>query len=218
MDMKESGMSEILRYARWQDVPSASWPWRNFSPEEIASKGDGSIMVSHHSMDCLQNLRRRMGVPLIITSGYRDPAHNRRVRGVPDSQHLISTAFDIRVDNVDPAHLIEQARAAGFTSFGTYPKQGFVHCDTRPAAEAASWGKPFPPRDGRFAPEPVARPKTQVAKEGSVVVLALAGADQIVTQAAPFLPPEWVSGAMAAIAVVSLGVVLWRAFGRGGAS
>jgi zinc D-Ala-D-Ala carboxypeptidase len=216
--MAQPSNDDLVRATHWSRLPKVSWPWQDFSPEEIASKGDGSLSVSRHSMDCLQELRDRMGVPLIITSGYRDPAHNRRSGGVANSQHLVSTAFDIRVDNVDPYRLIEQAKLSGFTSFGTYPKQGFVHCDTRPQEDAAWWGKPFPARAGRFAPEPVARPKTQAAKESGAVVLFLAGADKIVSEAAPFLPPDWVSIAMVALGVVSLGVVMRRAFGRGGAA
>jgi hypothetical protein len=34
-------------------------------------------------------------VPLIVTSGYRTPEHNRAVGGAPNSQHLYMRALDI---------------------------------------------------------------------------------------------------------------------------
>ncbi|MFT6772659.1 MAG: zinc D-Ala-D-Ala carboxypeptidase [Paracoccaceae bacterium] len=208
-------MNDIFEAASWRDVKPADWPWPNFSPEEIASKGNGAIKVSRRAMDRLQRLRDALGVPLIITSAYRDPAYNKLRGGVPDSQHKLGHAFDISVANVRPDALITAAKAAGFTSFGTYPKKGFVHIDDR-SENIASWGKPFPSRVTRFAPEPIARPKTQAAAEGGGVLLAVAAAERVVTDATPFLPAAWVSGAFVAFGLASLGVVLWRAFGRRG--
>lgn len=41
-------------------------------------------------------IRRRIGVPMIINSGYRNDEHNSRVGGVPTSQHLLGSAADVR--------------------------------------------------------------------------------------------------------------------------
>ena len=207
-------MRGTIKADDWRDVTAASWRWPSFSPAELASKGDGSILMSCNALDRLQRVRDELGVPMLITSAYRDPEHNRRVGGAMASQHMLGKAFDIRVDNIDPAKLISVAISHGFRGIGTYPAQGFVHIDTRDAP--ARWGKPFAPRGGRFAPEPLPRPKTQAAKEGAWVTIAIAAADRIVADAAPLLPAAWVSGAFAALGIVSLGVVLWRAFGRRG--
>ena len=43
----------------------------------------------------LEPLRQHVGVPVIISSGYRCPALNQAVGGVPNSQHLKGEAADI---------------------------------------------------------------------------------------------------------------------------
>jgi zinc D-Ala-D-Ala carboxypeptidase len=207
-------MPDMIEATHWSDIQPEQWRWPNFSPAELASKGDGSLRLSCASMDRLQALRVRLGVPMLITSAYRDPEHNRRVGGAKASYHMRGMAFDVRVDNIDPARLIAEAGMEGFRGFGTYPRQGFVHIDTR--EDASSWGDPFPARETRFAAEPLPRPKTQAVKEGGAVMLAVTAAEKIVNDATPFLPAHWVSGAFVALGVVSLGVVLWRAFGRRG--
>ena len=41
------------------------------------------------------------GVPIIINSGYRSPQLNRKIGGVPNSNHLTGCAVDIRVENME---------------------------------------------------------------------------------------------------------------------
>lgn len=43
----------------------------------------------------LDMLREHLGKPVVITSGYRTEAHNRRVGGAPMSAHLRGLAADI---------------------------------------------------------------------------------------------------------------------------
>jgi zinc D-Ala-D-Ala carboxypeptidase len=149
----------------------------------MASKGDGSLRLSRGAMDRLQRLRTRLGAPRQILSAYRDPAHNARVGGAKRSYHMRGMAFDIRVDNIDPAALIEAASADGFLGSGTYPRQGFVHIDTRETP--ARWGDPFPQRASRFAPETAPRPVAKAVREGVAVEAVIASAECIVTDAAP---------------------------------
>lgn len=42
----------------------------------------------------LQPLRAHLGVPVVITSGYRCAALNKRIGGVPNSQHIFGMAAD----------------------------------------------------------------------------------------------------------------------------
>jgi zinc D-Ala-D-Ala carboxypeptidase len=65
--------------------------------------------------------------------------------------HLQGAAFDISMANHDPESFEAAARAIGFTGFGFYPRQNFMHVDI---GRARQWGDPFPPHAGRFAPEP----------------------------------------------------------------
>ncbi|MFT6772658.1 MAG: zinc D-Ala-D-Ala carboxypeptidase [Paracoccaceae bacterium] len=71
-------MRGTIKADDWRDVPAASWRWPSFSPAELASKGDGSILMSCNALDRLQRVRDELGVPMLITSAYRDPEHNRR--------------------------------------------------------------------------------------------------------------------------------------------
>ncbi len=117
-----------------------SWPWRNFSPKELACKGTGLLLVDADALTKLQTLRTRLNRPMIITSAYRSPEHNARVGGAPRSLHMRGIAFDVRMENHDPHEFEAAARAAGFTGFGSYPRKGFMHIDTGPSR---SWGEPF---------------------------------------------------------------------------
>ncbi len=103
----------------------------NFLLREFASR-DGSHQVVLHRelLQRLQALRDALGRPVIINSGYRNPAHNEAVGGSPNSYHLRGMAADIRVPGIHPAALAEAARQAGFRGVITYAT--FVHVDVRP--------------------------------------------------------------------------------------
>lgn len=51
----------------------------------------------------LEPLREWAGEPVVITSGYRCPELNRRVGGVPSSQHTLGLAADIHLPLTDAA-------------------------------------------------------------------------------------------------------------------
>ncbi|WP_375597559.1 YcbK family protein [Devosia sp. Naph2] len=146
-------------YATWQQFPMSEWRWPNFSPQEMASKREGELMIDEAAMDKLQKLRNILGKPLIITSAYRSAAHNKAVGGATRSQHRLARAFDVRMDNQDPWHFEQVARSVGFTGFGHYPKSGFMHIDTGPARR---WndGSDFP-RKNVATPTFPTEPKTE---------------------------------------------------------
>jgi hypothetical protein len=152
-------------YKHWRDYPVSDWRWPDFSPQEIACRGTGRLMVVPEAMDKLQALRSKLGAPMIVNSAYRSPEHNRAVGGAKASKHMEGIAFDVRMDNHDPDTYIAAALSVGFKGIGTYPKQNFVHVDARPTR--ASWGKPFARRRAtpKFAPEEPREAET-VAKDG----------------------------------------------------
>lgn len=125
-----------MLYADWREVPARLWRWPDFSPREIASRGDGSLLVVPQALDRLQAARSRVGQPFLITSAYRDPVHNARVGGAPLSRHKAGDAFDIALAGHDRAALLAACRAAGFTGFGFY--SSFLHVDLGPER---SWGQ-----------------------------------------------------------------------------
>ena len=116
-------------FADWRNVPETLWRWANFSPEEIACRGDGTVRINEAALDKLQALRVQLGVPLIVHSAYRSPDYNRQVGGAEHSMHLQGAAFDISMANHDPDAFEAAARAVGFTGFGYYPRPDFMHID-----------------------------------------------------------------------------------------
>jgi uncharacterized protein YcbK (DUF882 family) len=126
------------------EVPRHKWPWEHFTPFEMRCKGSGKVGFHPPSMDKLQALRHLLGKPMVITSAYRSPSHNRRVGGASKSQHLKARAFDVVMKGHDPVEFERLARQVGFTSFGYYPNSNtpFMHIDTR--KRPASWGPKFP--------------------------------------------------------------------------
>lgn len=83
----------------------------------------------------LQVLRDELQRAIIVTSGYRTPAWNRRVRGAKRSEHLDASAGDIRVPGLTPRvvyqtieRLIKQGKIEE-GGLGLY--DGWVHYDVR---------------------------------------------------------------------------------------
>lgn len=56
------------------------------------------VHLTHLCVYLLEPLRRLLGKPIIINSGYRNTDINKRVKGVVNSQHLVGEAVDIRTD------------------------------------------------------------------------------------------------------------------------
>lgn len=138
-------------YQSWRDVPKDKWRWPNFSPREIACKGTGRLLLDETAMDKLQELRTLLNRPMIVTSAYRSPEHNRKVGGAKNSYHMQGVAFDINMANHSPAEFEIAARKVGFRGFGYYPASGFMHIDLGPSR---TWGTPFPVTDTLLAEDP----------------------------------------------------------------
>ena len=86
---------------------------RNFSKSEFDSK-DGSEMPD----DVLDNVKKLAGYLQIlrdhldksikINSGYRSPAHNKKINGKPKSIHLLGLAADIVVSGMSPKEVFKE--------------------------------------------------------------------------------------------------------------
>lgn len=172
-------------YKTWRDFPLGDWRWPNFSPQEMASKREGELLIDPASMDKLQALRTALGKPLLITSAYRSTAHNARVKGAKNSQHRLGKAFDVVMTNQNPAAFERAARAAGFTGFGHYPKSNFMHIDTGPARR---WndGSDFPTAmESKVSPTPQfqTEPQRESIKDILLKPEVLAGGGSVLTGA-----------------------------------
>lgn len=132
------------RWNHWRDVKPEQWPWKHFTPEEIACRGTGQLVVHKSAMDKLEALRVDLGTPIILNSAYRSPSWNQRVGGEPNSYHKaersyggeLVMAFDCSMANHEPNAFWAKAAKHGFRGRGDYPRQGFMHIDT---ANARTW-------------------------------------------------------------------------------
>ncbi len=96
-------------------------------------KCEGLPRFGMHSrlLTVMDAIREKVGQPVIVTSGYRCPAHNAAVGGVPDSYHTQGIAADIYCDGVSVDSLAWIADECGADGIGRYYGQGFVHVDVR---------------------------------------------------------------------------------------
>lgn len=107
---------------------------KNFSSDEFACKCCGRQNINENLVFQLQKIRGIVKKPIIITSGYRCPAHNKKIGGSPKSQHLLGKAADIYVNGMSVRDLYEVVSIFyknGINGIGVYPEQGFIHIDVR---------------------------------------------------------------------------------------
>jgi uncharacterized protein YcbK (DUF882 family) len=113
---------------------------KNFSLQEFNSKCGRPIPnnVLPNIIELAKNLqvlRDAVAKPITITSGYRSPERNAKIKGAKNSQHLKGTAADIKVTGMTPkevAIVIEGLIASGKMKeggIGIY--RTWVHYDIR---------------------------------------------------------------------------------------
>lgn len=119
---------------------------RYFSISEFACKGHHCNCENQIDLGFvreLDELRHRYGKPLIVSSGYRCPAHNAKVSGTGRTgPHTTGKAADLLVDRGDAFQLLRLAMGMRFTGIGLQQKGGgrFIHLDNLPNAP----GQPRP--------------------------------------------------------------------------
>ena len=119
---------------------------KNFSLQEFNSKCGRDIPneILPNIIELAKNLqvlRDKVNKPISITSGYRSPEHNAKVKGAKNSQHIKGTAADIKVKGMTPKEvalviegLIEQGKIKE-GGIGIY--RTWVHYDIR--GKKARW-------------------------------------------------------------------------------
>jgi hypothetical protein len=89
----------------------------------------------------LQYIRDYIDRPITLTNAYRCPAHNKKVGGVPNSQHVTGMAADIKIDDMKSIFvhpMINNLIKNGYIiegGLGLY--DSFTHYDIR--GHAARW-------------------------------------------------------------------------------
>ena len=81
----------------------------------------------------LKQIEQRFGGRVVVTSGYRSPEYNKRVRGARRSMHMYCAAADIQLEGVSKWDLANFVRAMpGRGGVGTYCHTNSVHVDVGP--------------------------------------------------------------------------------------
>ncbi|TCO78003.1 YcbK family protein [Marinisporobacter balticus] len=103
---------------------------KNFKLSEFVCKeGKNEALYDCRLIMMLQEMREKIGRPIIINSGYRSPAYNKKINGSPKSQHILGKAADIRIVGFSPEEIAKLAVKMGFTGIGIYDT--FTHVDVR---------------------------------------------------------------------------------------
>ena len=98
--------------------------------------GRGADKIDRRLIELLEQLRAKAGAPIHINCGYRCPKHNAEVGGVQNSQHVLGTAADITIPQIDFDAAQRLVIDTNFDGIGFYPpleKGGawFIHVDIR---------------------------------------------------------------------------------------
>lgn len=111
---------------------------RNFTLAELACKDGTEVPYEYYNnaraiCERVQSLRTLVGTPILVNSAYRTEAYNKKIGGVPRSQHLTASALDIRSLVWSPEQLATLYQ--GLIDLGLVPDGGigvystFVHLD-----------------------------------------------------------------------------------------
>ena len=98
------------------------------SPDERGSYMNMDVSF----LNKLSKARELAAIGFKITSGYRSPAHNAKVGGVPSSSHTVGRAVDIYAPTSTQKYIIINALLqAGFDRIGV--AKNFIHVDDDPS-------------------------------------------------------------------------------------
>lgn len=107
-----------------------------FKREDFACKcGKCENKIDDQLTASLDELRGRVGFPLIVSSGYRCPEHNQKVSSTgPNGPHTTGKAVDLAVSHDKAYFVLQQALRMGFTGIGVNGKGTgrFIHLDALP--------------------------------------------------------------------------------------
>lgn len=114
----------------------------NFTMDETACRcGCGFNDVRQSLIDCLQEIRDYVGVPVKLSCACRCTKHNIAVGGAVASKHLFGEAADIAIADPDTHtdmasdKLFECIKFLDIPCIIKYPGQHFCHIDTRQTTE-----------------------------------------------------------------------------------
>jgi Peptidase M15 len=113
-------------------------PFLSIGPAQ--SKIAGNNGVGRRVASLLNQVSAHFHRPIVIVSGCRSRAHNRRIGGARESYHLRCMAADFRVPGVGLGTVYRYAASLpGRGGIGTYCGAPFIHIDVGPRREW-HWG------------------------------------------------------------------------------
>ena len=97
----------------------------HFKLDEFRCRGCDELKLNINLLLKLEELRKQTGL-LIVNSGYRSPAYNKKVGGHINSEHLRGNAADVKAVNMSPdrVHAIADKIFNGVGKYNT-----FTHVD-----------------------------------------------------------------------------------------
>ena len=106
---------------------------RYFIRRELECKHTGRCEMDREFMEKLDALRYVMGMPLVLSSAYRDPSHPAEVAKPAPGYHSRGKAVDVLISGPNAHRLVGLAIMAGFGGIGVSQKDGarFIHLDNR---------------------------------------------------------------------------------------
>lgn len=102
-----------------------------FKPSETRCKDNCGMDVQPGFLKRLDELREKVGHPLTLTSAARCPAHNAKVGGAANSQHVHGLAADIDTLGLTAGQRYGLLKAALSLGFCVGINKAFLHVDTR---------------------------------------------------------------------------------------
>ena len=106
----------------------------DFTVREFACHdGSDTVWVDAALVKYIQRIRNWAGVPIIISSGYRTPAYNKKIGGAPNSYHTRGQAADIyaRDRKKSISEIARFAQAIGVRGIEKNEDANYVHIDIR---------------------------------------------------------------------------------------
>ena len=125
----------MLRYNQGPQAPTGIELVPGFMDNEFVCRCCGKYLADPAMLKGLTAFRLILNKPVIITSAYRCPKHNREVGGASKSYHLYGKAVDIYIKGVtavDLAKMAETVEVFRNGGIGTYTPEEFIHVDTGP--------------------------------------------------------------------------------------
>jgi len=84
------GKEKVEEFIKQNDI-------KHFQVREFVCRHCGEVKIESELIEILEELRKDLKMPVVITSAYRCPKHNQEIGGVPNSAHTRGYAVDIRV-------------------------------------------------------------------------------------------------------------------------